>query len=342
MLRRVVTVLVLLLLAGAAVAYALYWWTAGRFIESTDDAYLRADSVTVAPKVSGYVSAVLVGDNQHVAAGEALVRIDPENYRAALARQTATRDARRADVAVAQAQLQGQFASVEQARARLAGDEVDARYAAGEAARYRGLAASGAETTEKLAEMVNRQQRAEATLRTDRAALDAASRQADTLQAQIDQARAQVETGDASIREAGIDVGNTAIAAPIEGRVGDRTVRIGQYVGPGTRLLTIVPVQDVYVVANFKETQVANLVVGEKATVSVDALGGREVPAVVDSFAPGTGAEFALLPPENATGNFTKIVQRVPVKLRLQTDEQTRERLVPGLSVTATINTRQR
>ncbi len=338
MLARPITWLALLVLAAVLIGYGFYWWMTGRFIESTDDAYLRADSVTASPKVSGYVAAVLVGDNERVAAGQPLVRIDPENYRAVLARQAAQRDARRADVAVAEAQLQQQGAAVEQAAARVAGDEVDARYAIGEATRYRGLVASGAETAERLAEMVNRRDRAAATLRADKAALQASQRQAETLQAQIGQAHAQVEAGETSIHEAAIDVGNTEIRASIAGRIGDRTVRVGQYVQPGTRLLTIVPVQDIYVVANFKETQLAGMRVGERATVSIDALGGHALPAVIDSFAPGTGSEFALLPPENATGNFTKIVQRVPVKLRLQLDEQTRQRLVPGLSATVTIN----
>jgi membrane fusion protein (multidrug efflux system) len=339
--RRLAPWVVLLLVLSALAAFGFYWWTTARFLQGTDDAYLRADSVTVAPKISGYVSDVLVRENQPVSAGQPLVRIDQANYRATLARETAMRDARQAEVATAQAQLQQQLAAVEQAEALLAGDQVDAKFAAGEAERYRRLAATGAETQEKLAEMVNRRDRSDATVRSDKAALLSAQRQAQTMRVQIEQARAQVAAAGASIREADLDVDNTLVRASIAGRVGDLTVRIGQYVQPGTRMLTLVPVQDMYVVANFKETQLAGIRPGQLAHVAVDALGGRKIDAVVESFAPGTGAEFALLPPENATGNFTKIVQRVPVRLRLQTDAATLARLVPGLSVSVEIDTSQ-
>jgi membrane fusion protein (multidrug efflux system) len=341
LLQRPVFWIVLLLILLALVAYGIYWWTTERFLQSTNDAYLRADQVIVAPKISGYVSDVLVADNQAVQAGQVLVRIDPVNYQATLARQVASQQARQADVAVSDAQLQQQLAAVQQAQARLAGDQVDALYATREARRYRGLAATGAETSEKLAEMVNRLDRANTTVRSDAAALLSAQRQAQTVQAQIVQARAQVSTVTASIHEARLDIGNTVLRASIAGRVGDRTVRVGQYVQPGTRLLTLVPIQDIYVVANFKETQVGLLRIGQHARVGVDALGGEVLDAVVDSVAPGTGSEFALLPPENATGNFTKIVQRVPVRLRLRTDAATLARLVPGLSVTVSIDTNQ-
>jgi membrane fusion protein (multidrug efflux system) len=340
-LRRAVRWAGLILFLAALAAAGFYWWTTVRFLQSTDDAYLRADQVTMAPKISGYVSEVLVRENQSVAAGEPLVRIDAANYRAALAREIAMRDARQADVAISEAQLQQQLAAVAQAQAQLAGDEVDARFAAAEAERYRRLAATGAETAEKLAQMVNRRDRSMATLQSDKAALLAAQRQAETTRAQIAQARAQVEAAGASIHEADLDVDNTLVRASIAGRVGDLTVRVGQYVQPGTRLLTLVPVQDIYVIANFKETQLAAMQVGQHASVAVDALNGRRIDAVVESFAPGTGAEFALLPPENATGNFTKIVQRVPVRLRLHTDAPTLARLVPGLSVSVEIDTSQ-
>ena len=341
LLKRPVFWIVLLLILFVLAAYGIYWWTAGRFLQSTNDAYLRADQVIVAPRVSGYVSSVLVADNQAVQAGQVLVRIDPANYRATLARQAASQEAKQADVAVSDAQLQQQLAAVQQAEARLAGDQVDARYAAHEAERYRRLAATGAETGEKLAEMVNRLDRAGTTVRSDSAALLSAQRQARTMQAQINQAQAQAGTATASMHEARLDVDNTVLRASIAGRVGDRTVRVGQYVQPGTRLLTLVPIQDIYVVANFKETQIGTLRIGQHARVGVDALDGRVLDAVLDSFAPGTGSEFALLPPENATGNFTKIVQRVPVRLRFRSDAATLARLVPGLSVTVSIDTNQ-
>jgi membrane fusion protein (multidrug efflux system) len=339
--KRPVTWIALVVVLAAVGTYGAYWWTTARFIQSTDDAYLQADQVTIAPRVSGYVSAVLVGDNQPVQAGQPLVRIDPANYQATLTQQVAARDARQADVAVSSAQYQQQLADVQQAQARLAGDQVDARFAASQVARYRGLAASGAETAETLAKMINQRDRADATVRTDTAALLASQQQSKTTEAQVKQAQAQVETAAAAVQTAQLDVDHTLLRASIAGTVADRTVRIGQYVQPGTRLLTLVPVQAIYVSANFKETQLDRIKIGQHAQVTVDALNGRSIDGTVQSIAPGTGAEFALLPPENATGNFTKIVQRVAVRLVLHADAAKLSRLVPGLSVTVTINTAQ-
>ncbi len=337
--KRPLTWLVLVLLMIATVLFAMHWVLVGRFLESTNDAYIMADQVSVAPKVSGYVRKVLVEDNQAVDAGQPLVEIDPENYKAVLARQRGTFDARKADIVAAEAQVKQQLAMVDEARAKLAGSQVGARFAAKEVDRYRALNRNGAETAEKLAQVMNTKDEADSTVRTDSAALAAAQRQSDTLRAQIGQAEAQAEAADASAQEAGLDVENTLVRASIAGRVGDRTVRTGQFVQPGTRMLSIVPVRSLYVVANFKETQIADMKIGQPATVRIDALGGRNIRGVLESFAPGTGAQFAMLPPENATGNFTKIVQRVPVRFRIEVDDDTRARLLPGLSVTVEINT---
>jgi membrane fusion protein (multidrug efflux system) len=337
-------VVLLILLMGAVCTagwYGTHWWTVGRFTQSTDDAYVHADQVAVAPRVSGYVGQVLVSDNQEVTAGQPLVRIDDENYRAVSERQDALVRARQADVAAAQASVHQQSAVVAQARARLAGAQVAARFAQSEAERYRKLASSGAETADRLAQMVNSRDSADATVQGETAALDVALRQAETLQAQVGQAQAQASSAQASLHEAGLDVEHTLLTAPIAGRVGDRSVQVGQFVQPGTRLLSVVPVHDVYVVANFKETQIRGMHVGQQATISVDALGEDDIHGVLESFSPGTGAEFALLPPENATGNFTKIVQRVPVRFRIEADDATRARLIPGLSVDVSVDTRQ-
>jgi membrane fusion protein, multidrug efflux system len=342
LLRRPLTWVVLLVLAAVIGGYGVAWWTTFRFVQSTDDAYLRADTVAMAPRVSGYVSEVLVGDNQPVVAGQLLVRIGASTYRATLAQQVATRAARQADVTVAEAQYQQELAGVAQAEARLVGDQANLRFATHQVERYRGLAATGAEAPEKLADLANQRDQAEATLQADTAALQAAQRQAQTAQAKIGQARSQVVAAQAAVDAAQLDVDHTEIHASIAGRVGDKTVQLGQYVQPGTRLLSIVPVQDIYVVANFKETQLDGMRAGQRATVNVDALNGRALDAVIQSFAPGTGAQFALLPPENATGNFTKIVQRVPVRLRLQTDNETLVQLVPGMSVSVSVDTSQR
>jgi membrane fusion protein (multidrug efflux system) len=314
------------LLLGAA--FGLHWWVVGRFIQSTDDAYLQADSVTVAPKVSGYISEVYVADNQSVAAGAPLVKLDSRHYQAALDQLTATTAARKADIARGEADLLLQRANIAQARAQLEGAEANAAYAA------------GAETGERLAELRNARRQAASTLEADRAALESAQRQIGATQAEILQARAQLEAAAASAESARLDADDTVVKSPVAGRVGDRTVRVGQFVQPGTRLMTIVPVQDIYLEANFKETQIGLMRPGQPAIIHIDALDGADLHGTVSSFSPGTGSEFALLPPQNATGNFTKIVQRVPVRIHVDAGEEARQVLLPGLSVTVKVDTR--
>nr|WP_256977301.1 HlyD family secretion protein [Bordetella genomosp. 10] len=328
----------LVVLAGAA--WLGHWWLVGRYFESTDDAYLQADAVTVAPKISGYVAEVYVADNQTVKVGDPLLRLDDGTYRAALDQAKATLAARDADLARAQAELRQQQASLEQAQAQQRVARLNAQHAEDEVRRYRPLAASGAETSERLANLVNTRDQAQATLAANTAAVAAAQAQLAVTAAGIDQARAQAEAARASMRQSNLDMQDTVVRAAQPGRVGDRSVRVGQYVQPGTRAMTVVPVQNVYLVANFKETQIGRMRVNQPVTLRVDALPGTELHGVVDSFAPGTGSQFALLPPENATGNFTKIVQRVPVRIRIDTGPATRSLLLPGLSVTAEVDTR--
>jgi membrane fusion protein, multidrug efflux system len=329
-----------LVLAVIAVVALAYWWIVGRFIQSTDDAYLQADSVTVAPKVSGYVTDVYVGDNASVNAGDPLVRLDGRPYQAALDQATATVDARKADIQRAGAGIQQQRAAIEQAKAQLQVAQVAARHAEDEVRRYAPLATTGAESGDQMSVLLSNRDQARASLMADQAALDQAQAKIADFNAQIAQANAQREASAASAKQAQLDLQDTLIRSALTGRVGDRTVRVGQYAQPGTRLMTVVPVQSVYLTANFKETQIGRMRAGQPASLRVDALPGKALHGVVDSFAPGTGSEFALLPPENATGNFTKIVQRVPVRIRIDTDEQTRKLLVPGLSVTVDVDTR--
>ncbi|HEY4804602.1 MAG TPA: HlyD family secretion protein, partial [Paraburkholderia sp.] len=179
-----------------------------------------------------------------------------------------------------------------------------------------------------------------ATLAADAAAVTSSRSQIAALNAQLSQARAQLEAARANAAQSQLDLDNTVVKSALAGRVGDRTVRVGQYVQPGTRMLTVVPVQSTYLTANFKETQIGRMRAGQPVELHVDALPGHTLHGVVDSFSPGTGAQFALLPPENATGNFTKIVQRVPVRIRLETGPDTRSVLLPGMSVTVDVDTR--
>jgi membrane fusion protein, multidrug efflux system len=328
----------ILLVVGAL--WGLQWWTVGRFIQSTDDAYLQADSVTIAPKVSGYVAEVYVADNQPVIAGQPLVRLDKRQYQAVLEQADAAIAARKADIERGAAELLQQQANIAQARAQLQGARSGESHAIEEVKRYEPLVATGAETNEKLADLQNVRAQAAATVAADIAAVQVAERQPAATQAQIDQARAQLESAEASFRQAQLDTQDTVIRSTLSGRVGDRTVRVGQYAQPGTRLMTIVPVQDVYLEANFKETQIGLMRAGQPATIRVDALPGIGLHGTVVSFSPGTGSQFAMLPPQNATGNFTKIVQRVPVRIHIDAAQETRNVLVPGLSVTVHVDTR--
>nr|WP_284700848.1 HlyD family secretion protein [Robbsia betulipollinis] len=337
--------LVIWLLIGAVVLIAglvwlFHWWTVGRFIENTDDAYLRADSVAIAPKISGYVLDVYVGDNQTVKAGQPLVKLDARQYQATLDQSQATIDARRADITRALADIKQQHATIDQAKAQADAARISADHAAREYDRYAPLAATGAETGEKVSDLRSTRDQARATYAANLASVRAATAQIATINAQIAQARAQLEAGEASARASHLDVNDAVVVAARDGRVGDRTVRVGQYVQPGTRMMTLVPVQKIYLVANFKETQIGRMRIGQSATLHLDALPDQDLHGVVESFAPGTGSEFALLPPENATGNFTKIVQRVPVRIRVDADAQTRNMLLPGMSVTVDVDTR--
>lgn len=335
--------MVLAIVALAALVALAVWFfryeTHGKYIESTNDAYIRADQVTVSPKVSGYVEQVYVADNQDVTAGQPLVRIDPRDYRAQAAQFQAQIDVARANAEGIRAQIREQQTAVEQAAAQLALAQSDARFAASEVARYTPLAASGAETREKLTQLSNQATQAANQVAAQRAALAGARRRIASLQAQVAQALAQGEAAQAQLASANVNLGSTILRASIDGRIGDRSVRVGQFVQAGTRTMTVVPVNRLYVVANFKETQIGNMRPGQPVAIEVDALGGTGLRGHVESISPGTGAEFSLLPPQNATGNFTKIVQRVPVRIALDAGPEARRVLVPGLSATVKVNT---
>ncbi|GGI53565.1 HlyD family secretion protein [Oxalicibacterium solurbis] len=324
----------------AALGYGIYWWVSGRFIESTDDAYLQADATVVAPKVAGYVAEVYVKANQFVKKGDPLVRLDNRQYQALRDQAQATIDARNADLEKAKADLQQEQAQIDQAQAQAQIARINLKHARHEYERYVPLDVSGAATSEKLAELRNEKEQAEANLAAALAAVKSAQSHLAANSAQLLQAQAQIKEGEASLRQNELDLGDTIIYSAIDGRVGDDTVRVGQYAQPGTRMMSIVPVQQVYLVANFKETQIGRMRVGQPVEVHVDALPDLDLHGTVESFSPGTGAQFALLPPENATGNFTKIVQRVPVRVHLDADAKTRNLLLPGLSVTADVDTK--
>jgi membrane fusion protein (multidrug efflux system) len=330
-----------LVVLGGVGFYGWHWWTVGRFLETTDDAYLQADKVTVAPRIAGYVAEVLVGDNQPVKAGAVIARLDDREYQVALKQAQAEVEKDRADLQGVAAAINQQQAQIEQAKAEVENTEAALTFSAQESTRYQNLLQSGSGT-------VQREQQADADLRQRRAARDkskasfaAAQQQIDSLVAQQAGSRASLKGAEAKLDQARLNLTYTTIAAPVDGVVGDRSLRPGQFVSAGTNLLTLVPMgRDIYLVANFKETQVGNMTAGQTVSFTVDALGGHEFGGHITSFATGTGAQFALLPPENATGNFTKVVQRVPVRIAFDTSDPLLGRLRPGLSVQATVHTR--
>jgi membrane fusion protein (multidrug efflux system) len=332
-------VLAAIVLAVLGVIFGIRWLVHGRYIMSTDDAYLRADLVTVAPRVSGYIEELYVSENQTVEAGQPLLRIDTRNYKDALSQQTATQDARLADVQAAESQVRQQQAVVEQQRAQLASATASAQFAQEQADRYKSLHEQGVETKERSQQAESERIQALAAVESAAAGVHVAERQLATITSQVAQARAQLESARAAVSTAQMNLDDTLVRASIAGVVGDDAARVGQFVQPGTRLLSIVPVESIYLVGNFKETQLARMRIGQPATVKVDALGGVEIQGELASFAPGTGSEFALLPPENATGNFIKIVQRVPVRVALHPPRDLAHSLLPGLSATVAIDT---
>jgi membrane fusion protein (multidrug efflux system) len=321
---------------------------------STDAAYIQADAAIVAPKVRGLVARLLVRHNQFVHAGDPLVEIDPEEFDARVAGASAQLQNADAQVTAAKAALIALGADQKLALSNvtlnqtlIASAEAQSARADLDERRYEHLADSGAVARRDVDQYHAAAVTASSDAAHSRAALAVsrdqvgvvAARRA-TLEAAVAQANAGVASARAALDLARQDLGHTVIRAPIDGVVGDRQVQVGDYVEPGTRLLTIVPLDALYVTANFKETQVARMVIGQPARVRVDALGGRALKGEVDSFAPGSGSTFSLLPFEPGTGNFTKIVQRVPVRIRFDPNQPEVSRLRPGLSTTVTVDLR--
>ena len=339
--KRVILGLVALLALTAGARYGWHWWTDGRFEEATDDAFLQADKVTVAPKVGGFVADSLVTDNQPVKAGAVLARIDDRDYQVVLLQDQADLDKSKASLEGVASALIQQNARIVEARADLANTKAALAFAAQEQTRYADLVARGAGTTQRSQQASSDLLMKQAAYDKAAAGYDAAQKQTDGLRSLEEAARASLRRSEINLDQAKLNIGYTTIKAPIDGVVGDRSLRQGQLVQAGTNLLTIVPMGPaIYLIANFKETQVGKMVEGQAARFTIDAFGDHVFHGHIESFAPGTGSQFALLPPENATGNFTKIVQRVPVKISLDAGDPLIARLRPGLSAEAVIDTR--
>jgi len=320
-------------LGAVALALTGAWWIAlPASSVSTDDAYVKADSTIIAPKVHGLIAEVLVRDNQHVRAGQPLVRIDDDDYQQAV--QAAEADVQAAEAALAQQQSQLGLAS---ANMRAAGAEIRAAdaesvRASSDRKRFDALVATGDVSRRQAEEMRAVAASANASADKSRAAYAASQQQVAVVTQTRGQLQAQLAKAQAALHLAQQNLTHTVVRAPVDGVVGDRQAQIGEYVQPGTQLMTVVPMNTVYVVANFKETQTTRMLAGQKVRVNIDALPSHDFTGEVESFAPGSGSEFSLLPFEPATGNFTRIVQRVPVRIHLDPGQQGSERLRPGLS----------
>lgn len=339
-----------LLAAGGA---GIRWWTAGRFVVSTDNAYVRADIATISPRVTGYIVNVGVRDNQRVAKGDVLATLDDRDYRMRVARAEgavaaakAALDAQYAAIANLDAQGERQRSVIAATTADVQARQADHRQATLEYRRERALEHQQASDARHLEAADASATRTEAAVQAARATAEASRAYARVLtterqrsSAALEEARGALLQAEASLALANLDLEHTVIRAPMGGTIGQRAARVGAYVGPGSPLMAIVP-NEVYVIANYKEVQLEGVARGQRVEVEVDALGGGVLKGRVESFAPASGAQFALLPPDNATGNFTKIVQRIPVRIAVDADQPTLSSLRPGMSVVASINTR--
>jgi len=306
-----------------AAVCACLWLFAGSDRETTNDAYVTADFTLVAPRVAGQLAEVRVEDNQQVKAGQLMVRIDDRDYRAAA----------KASVANYEAEIARQPALVDQARATLRSDDATLGFARANAARYQNLSETGAGTTQEqqhassaLAEQLAQQAR-------NRAVLVATEQNLEVLRTQRDKAAGALAHAEAALEQAKLNLSYTEIRAPIDGKVGRRSARVGAFVTAGVPLLAIVPLSEAYIVANFQENQLARMRPGDPVRIKVDSFPGVVIQGHIDSLAPATGVSFAPIAPDNATGNFTKIVQRVPVKITIDHAQQAASALSVGLSV---------
>ena len=339
MIRRAALALALLAGTAAGAYYGHDYWITGRYLESTDDAYVKADSTIIAPKVSGYIAEVLVNDNEKVAAGQLLARIDDRDFRTALAQAKADVAASEAAVRNLDAQIELQQPIIRQQAAEVDAAEANLKFAQEERARYDQLMKSGSGTVQR-AQQTDAALRAQtAQLQQGQAGLAAANKKIVVLTTERAEAVAQLDHARAVEAQAALNLSYTEITAPVDGSVGARSLRVGQYVQAGTQLMAVVPLNAVYVVANFKETQLTYVRDGQPVELRIDSFHGTRLKGHVDSLSPASGLEFALLPPDNATGNFTKIVQRVPVKIVLD-DQSLRGLLRPGMSAEPTVNTK--
>ncbi|WP_373186405.1 efflux RND transporter periplasmic adaptor subunit [Halopseudomonas sp.] len=340
---RVRTRLLLFFLAAGLIGAAFFanWWLVGRHYQSTDNAYIHAEIARVSSQLDAQVTEVLVDDNQLVAAGDPLVRLDPRDFEIALAHARANLATRRAEQREAQSRLAQQDSLIAAAQADVEARQAEQRRIQLDIDRITPLRQSGFASEEQLSNFRAQLDVARAQVR--RAAADARTQTLakDSLNADVARLEAMVAAAEADIRGAELDLQRTEILAPIAGRVGQRSVRVGLNAQRGAHLLALVPQQALWVQANFKETQIEGIRPGQEAVLTFDAFPGQEVPGRIDSLFPASGAQFSLLPPDNATGNFTKVVQRIPVKILIDDEHPLSSNLRPGMSAEVKVSLRE-
>jgi len=340
-LRRLGLAAALILPAVGAAWYGEDWWTVGRFIESTDDAYVGGNITALAPHVDAFIDQVLVKDNDRVHAGQLLIKLDQRDYQAALDHAQAALQARLAAADSLRAQYALQQTTIRQEESSLAAKQAHATFATQDASRYRALAQTSYGSRQDAERTSSLEQEARSGVAAAEAALAAARQQLKVLEAQIGEADAAVAQARSDLRTAELNLGYSEIRSPIDGYVGNRAAQVGAYATKGTYLISVSPAEGLWVDANFKEDQLTRLIPGQSATVTADLFPGHAFHGQVISLAPGTGAVFSVIPAENATGNFTKIVQRVPVRIALDPGDAKLARLRPGLSTVVRVDTRE-
>jgi membrane fusion protein, multidrug efflux system len=320
--------------------YGSGWWLIGRFQVTTDNAYVGAKNATLAAKIAGYVATIDVEDNASVRAGSVIATVDDGDYQLASAQAHARLATQKAVISRLDNQVLAQAAMTEQAKAQLVSARAAATRAELELARQQSLAARDFASRQALEQAQANRDQSDAGVRSAVAAIAAAEANVDVIRGQREEAARTLVELDKSAAKADRDLSFTVIRAPFDGVIGNRAVQVGDYVQPGQRLLSLVPLDAVYVDANFKETQLSRLRAGQPVMITVDALPGQRIAGTVASVAPASGSVFSLLPPDNATGNFTKIVQRVPVRIAVPTEIAASRTLRPGMSVVASVDTR--
>ncbi|WP_027487847.1 HlyD family secretion protein [Allorhizobium undicola] len=335
----VLPIIGLLVLAGGGY-YGYNWWTEGRFLVSTDDAYIGGDIAVISPKVTGYVSAVPVKENQEVKAGDVLVTLDDGDYRIALDQARSELATQKLTVSRIDAQIKGGEASLEQARAQKLAYDATLQQAELNFKRITDLQAQSVVSRAELDTATSTLATSKANVAASIASIASAQAAVDVLRAQRDEAESGIRTSEIAVQKAERDLSFTVLRAPYDGVVGNLGVQVGDLVSSGKRLAALVPVHDLYIDANFKETQIADIKPGAKARLHVDAYGDKPLEGTVVSLAPGSGAVFSVLPPENATGNFTKVIQRLPVRIAIPADALKEGHLRAGLSVVVDVDTR--